>query len=546
MTSEPAAPSAPQLAEVIATLSASGAPGDLATLGGLLYADDRFDEARRAWERGFDGAERGGDHRTAARLAIALVDIHTSALGNTAAGNGWRARAQRVLDRTGPCLEWGYFELALLACNRPDVDELVLSTERAFALAQEHGDRGLEVRALAESGLALVSRGDTSAGFDRLDEALATICAGEVDDVVAVSKAFCALLTSCERAQDIARAEEWIALAHEIVLDGRGGRPRILRTHCRAALGAVLCSAGRWDEAETAMLEVLDPHGAPSFAHRLDAAARLARLRIAQGRLDEAGALLARYEDRLPAWLPLAELHLARGDAAVAAVLAQRALDVLAGDVTRRTPLLAVLVEAQVAMDDPASAETTAAQLERELAGTANAVLASAAELAWARVLAAQHHTERAAERCAHAVRLLDGGELPLALLEAHRLHAEALAAIDDRAAAVAAARAAFAIALRLGAAGALDRLAALLRSLGATPPPRSGGTGAVVGELTRREQEVLELVKTGRTNAEIGSQLFISAKTVEHHVGRILTKLGVRSRAEAAALAAASPRPEP
>jgi DNA-binding NarL/FixJ family response regulator len=46
----------------------------------------------------------------------------------------------------------------------------------------------------------------------------------------------------------------------------------------------------------------------------------------------------------------------------------------------------------------------------------------------------------------------------------------------------------------------------------------------------------VLQLLGHGLGNAEIGDRLFISRKTVEHHVGRILMKLGLRSRAEAAA----------
>jgi DNA-binding NarL/FixJ family response regulator len=55
---------------------------------------------------------------------------------------------------------------------------------------------------------------------------------------------------------------------------------------------------------------------------------------------------------------------------------------------------------------------------------------------------------------------------------------------------------------------------------------------------LTPRERDVLDLLRQGLTNAEIGNRLFISTKTAEHHVGRVLTKLGVRSRAEAAAVA--------
>jgi len=49
----------------------------------------------------------------------------------------------------------------------------------------------------------------------------------------------------------------------------------------------------------------------------------------------------------------------------------------------------------------------------------------------------------------------------------------------------------------------------------------------------------VLELIGRGLTDAEIGERLFIRPKTVEHHVGWILAKLGLRGRTEAAAYAA-------
>jgi DNA-binding NarL/FixJ family response regulator len=99
---------------------------------------------------------------------------------------------------------------------------------------------------------------------------------------------------------------------------------------------------------------------------------------------------------------------------------------------------------------------------------------------------------------------------------------------------AVAEARAALDDFERLDAARHADEAAALLRTLGVSV--RTGRRG--VEALTRREAEVLELLGEGLSNPEIGDRLYITRKTVEHHVGRVLAKLGLRNRAAAAAYA--------
>jgi DNA-binding NarL/FixJ family response regulator len=93
----------------------------------------------------------------------------------------------------------------------------------------------------------------------------------------------------------------------------------------------------------------------------------------------------------------------------------------------------------------------------------------------------------------------------------------------------------------QLGARLYSDQAAALLRELGvgSRPGPR------VSGKVTRREGEVLDLLSHGLSNPEIGRRLFISPKTVEHHVSRILSKLGLRTRAEAMAWALRNPSPK-
>ncbi|MGY0387575.1 helix-turn-helix transcriptional regulator [Nocardioides sp. WG-D5] len=83
----------------------------------------------------------------------------------------------------------------------------------------------------------------------------------------------------------------------------------------------------------------------------------------------------------------------------------------------------------------------------------------------------------------------------------------------------------------RLGLQPLLDEL----RSLGATAVKQQPATSTA---LTPRESEILTLVAAGRSNGEIGKQLFISTKTVSVHVSNILGKLGAGSRTEAAAIA--------
>jgi DNA-binding CsgD family transcriptional regulator/tetratricopeptide (TPR) repeat protein len=92
----------------------------------------------------------------------------------------------------------------------------------------------------------------------------------------------------------------------------------------------------------------------------------------------------------------------------------------------------------------------------------------------------------------------------------------------------------------RLGASPAAAHAARTLRELGARGIPRGPrpSTRSNPGQLTARELEVLQLMVAGRRNAEIASELFLSPKTVEHHVSAILSKLDVSSRAEAIQIA--------
>ncbi|WSQ14432.1 AAA family ATPase [Streptomyces sp. NBC_01231] len=112
---------------------------------------------------------------------------------------------------------------------------------------------------------------------------------------------------------------------------------------------------------------------------------------------------------------------------------------------------------------------------------------------------------------------------------------AEALLAGERREEAGVAAREARGAAVRLGATPLLEQVDALIRRGRLAQSP---GADARTTILTAREQDVLRLLALGRSNRQIGEDLFISAKTASVHVSNILAKLGAASRTEAVAVA--------
>jgi DNA-binding NarL/FixJ family response regulator len=101
--------------------------------------------------------------------------------------------------------------------------------------------------------------------------------------------------------------------------------------------------------------------------------------------------------------------------------------------------------------------------------------------------------------------------------------------------------RRALSIIQQLGADAIYEKLKMEMRSSGIKKIPRGlrGSTKANPAQLTNRELDVLQLLKKGIQNREIAEVLFISPKTVDHHISSILFKLDVNSRSKAVTAAA-------
>jgi DNA-binding NarL/FixJ family response regulator len=300
--------------------------------------------------------------------------------------------------------------------------------------------------------------------------------------------------------------------------------------YCRVVYCGVLIATGRWVEAERELQAALRAVEQKYPAEKVHSLSRLALLCVRRGRLEEAGQLLAGLETHGVAAEASATLHLARGDAVLARAVLERRLDAL-GEGLPAVPLLRLLVEVHLALGDIPPAQTAAERLSAIAERAKQPPIHAQAWLSAARVaLASGSAAETLFER---ACTLFEGSGMPFETAVTRLEWAEVLDT-TDRAIAAEDARQALSLFAQLDARPYADRAAALLRKLGAgsRPGPRTPGP------LTSRERQVLNLVSHGLSNQDIAVRLFISPKTVEHHVGRVLSKIGLRTRAEAVAWA--------
>ncbi|MDQ6846422.1 MAG: LuxR C-terminal-related transcriptional regulator [Candidatus Dormibacteraeota bacterium] len=471
----------------------------------------------------------------AAVAAVFLGRLHFFVHDSPSVANGWFARARSLVRGLPDSLEHALASLPLPGCDIADVGLLRDNASRAVAIARRHGDRSFEAKALADLGTANVSLALIPEGMTLLDEAMAMVMSGEVRSPFASTEVVCNLLSSCGRVGDIRRADEWTRAADVHLGIGVDRGPAFLYAHCRSAFGLILCDVGRWDEAEVTLRLAAGRATRAGPRSEGQARAALAQLLVLQGRLGDAERMLTDRRDHMDALLPLAELHLARHEHAEASDVARQGLRVMGEDRMRAARLLSTCVEAELARGNIEAARSACAELVAAAAGSTVAILLARAAQARGRLAEAEGDVDAAVTACEAGLRALADASWPLLRADLHLCLARVLASTDSSAA-LAEARAAHLGYERLGSPAAAAS-AALLNALGVpanTRPRRADATQA----LSRREREVLELLRDGLSNADIAARLHNSVRTIEHHVSAILGKLGMRSRAEAAVYA--------
>jgi DNA-binding CsgD family transcriptional regulator len=448
--------------------------------------------------------------------------------GDVGRCRGWVDRTARLLEEAGiDCVEQGYLQNGLGILRIFEAGDL-MGAQAHFVNAGKIGarfaHRELITVARIGEGRMLIYLGDVTEGVALLDEAVVAIEAGELSPLAA-GDAYCGVIDACSELFDFNRCRAWTEsfgrwcdLQQELVL---------YRGHCFLHRAEVLELLGEWPEALVAARRACDRLAAPVHPAALAAACAIeADLLRLGGDLEAAEAAYQRASEHGRDPQPgLALLRLAQGRIDAADAMIRRALDE-AQDPISRARLLGPYVEIVLASGDTAAAGAAAEEL-RVVAGMLGTPLLRAhAAKATGAVLIVESNRKAALIHLRRAFNELHGLGVRHEAARTRLLIADTCAALGDHDAAA------------MEAKGAQSVLDALASSMAGEPASAETGTTTSPGGLTQRELEILRLLARGRTNRAIAQELVISEKTVASHVSHIFTKLGVASRSAATAYA--------
>lgn len=502
--------------------------GDLERLATAAFLIGREKEFERTLERAHRAYRDAGDRPSAARCAF-WIGFRLFLRGESGPATGWFARGQRLLDQEGrETAEEGYLLL-------PVAEQHLRAGEweRASAIAREAtgvgtrlGDRDLIAAARHQEGRTLLGMGRVEEGFALLDEAMVAVTSGELSPMM-TGLIYCSVIECCQRIHALGRAREWTAALGRWCQDQR--QMMIFTSTCLVHRAEIMQLQGAWADALAEARRACQQHADGIDEHPSGAAfyqqGEILRLRGEFDAAEKAYRSASRAGAEPQPGLAL--LWLARGRTRAAAAAIGRILDETVESLARAR-LLPARVEILLAGRDHEGARAACDELTEIATRFGIDVLGATAAQARGAVELAEGNPREALVRLRLAWKAWQELEIPHAAARTREALGLACRALGDRAGGrmeLEAARAAYE---RLGAGPDIARVDALL----------AHRTDAGPHGLTSREVQVLRLVAAGKSNKEVAVALSLSVKTVERHVGNILTKLDVPSRVAATAWA--------
>lgn len=494
----------------------------LATAALLIGRENGIDTATRAHEAFL----QAGDDAGAARAA-AWIGMHLMQMGELARSAGWLARAERIVRSNSGAEPAGGMVLipqALTALYGGDASSAFRAFEQALTIGERFHDRDTIALARLGIGELKVRLGDVDAGLALFDEVMVAVTAGELSPVPS-GIAYCSVIGVCQLAYDFSRAREWtVALDHWC-----SDRPDMVMFNgeCQMRRAELYRLHGAWEDAVAAARAGLVRARRGDRVAIFGAWYEQGEVQRLRGESDAAQESYRRAAETGIAPEPgLALLRLAQGKARLAQSLIRDAA--AATDPATRRRLLPALIEIELAMRDVTAARRAVDELTATRPGARMPMLQAVIDGCDGAVLLEDGDARSALVRLRSSWTLWQELEAPYEAARCRVMVARACRALGDEDSAAMELDAARAVFADLGAAPDLARLDALARS----------STNAAFGPLTAREVEVVRLVAAGMTNRAIARELYLSEKTVAHHLSNVFGKLGLASRAAATAYA--------
>ena len=385
----------------------------------------------RARERAYRQYLDREEHRAAGSVALALAEDHFHRLARSV-GQGWLRRAERHLEGLPERAEHGWlarlkFVIALDGESKPD--EALEYADRTLEIARRVRDTDLETLALQDRGRALVAAGRVKDGMALIDEAMTAVTAGELTPRTA-GRAYCNMMSTCERLGDFGRAAEWYDLANAwCEPHAESGYPGI----CRVRRAGILRLRGSLKEAEHEARRAADELADFLTDVAGEAFYELGEIRLRMGDLRGADEMFreahARGRDPQPG---LALLRLAEGKSEAARSMIERALLEAGRTALDRARLLPALVELRVACGDVAAAAEGASELEQISATYASPGFVAAAAVARGRVELVRGQAEQAMLHFRRACRIWSDINLRVDLAGTRLLLSRAYSALGN------------------------------------------------------------------------------------------------------------------
>lgn len=498
---------------------------ELAHAANLAGDDEQFVSA---FERAYQ-AELDAEHTLGAARAAFWLGFRAMTSGEMGHASAWFGRSQRLVDTTtGDCAERGYLLLpvAFRQVMTGDFEQGMETARLAVELGQRVGATDVVVLAQNLMGRVLLRQGQVQAGLALIDESMLAVTRGEVSPFMA-GVLYCGVIATCHRVFALERAREWTAALSSWC----ASQPELVpfRGQCQVHRAELLQLAGDWQEA-LAQVEGAAAHGEREAL--ADAWYQQGEIRRLRGEFSAAEQAYQRSSQLGREPQPgLSLLRFAQGKLDAAQGSLRRLLGEV-GDPLARSQYLPVWVEVCLAVGALDEARAACDELQKNAERFDTIMLNAMAACARGTVLLHEGDAQAALGPLRRACFLWQQLQAPYFEAKVRVALGRACSALGDEEGGRLLYDAARKTFEQLGASA---DLATLAESSGAQKARNQGPSEFA---LTAREREVLGLLATGKTNKEIAQVLGLSEKTIDRHVSNLFSKLNVRTRSAATALA--------